>query len=510
MYILRWKNPSLNTNKATEIQVPVGAVVSNKSSLRFTGKGAPGYGAIQQENLMRLLENFADSVEPQFPTVGQEWFDTSNKTLKVCADTGARTIWKSLGGIQVMDSPPNPAALGDIWFQRTGPNSGVLYMYTGTGRFPTDNPNVNGGWNQIWPTVETVAGREEYDSLATMVNQLVGPATVGGANALGKNLPALSNFAALDADLVSKSTIVNGAQPKVDTIAADWDMLLATAKYAVNRLDLPAGMMDDISPVPFVSDGRPAPALLTTLPTTDIRYPSLDRRSIRRFGSVTLIRAFTETVNVLKAAVANRYALKGINGATGTNNAFASTTEVVNHVSFSGTPGGGTSEIVTLRFNFATAADLQSFLNSGGAIQATMSHVGTGTTDTSIRDLLNSRGVMRFTADKTRVFSNVVAPALAVQPVNVGLKGAPGAGYVLTSQTVAGATVTVSAANVTPTQLSVTISLNGGGGAINGVTTIAFQVIADNTTYSGATVTRVYGKPLAYAAGDKSGSAFLR
>lgn len=509
MYILRWKNPSLNTNKATEIQVPVGAVVSNKSSLRFTGKGAPGYGAIQQENLMRLLENFADSVEPQFPTVGQQWFDTSDKTLKVCADTGSRTIWKSLGGIQVTDTPPNPAALGDIWFQRTGPDSGILYMYTGTGRFPTTNPDVNGGWNQIWPTVETTAGREEYDSLAAMVVEMIGAASAGGSEALGKNIPTLPNFAALDADLATKTTPANGGQPKVDTIAADWDMLLAAAKYAVNRLDLPATMVDDISPVPFVSDGRPAPAMLTTLPTSDIRYPTLDRRSNRRFGTVTLIRAFNETVNVLKAAVANKYAVKGINGATGTNPAFANTTEVVNHVSFSGSPAGSSTEVLTLRFNFTTAAELQSFLNSGGAIQATMSHVGSTAVDVALRDLLNSRGVMRFTADKTRVFSNVVAPALAVQPTSPGLKNAPGGGQTLTTQTVGGATVTVTAATVTPTQLSVTISLNGGG-PIAGITTIAFQVIADNTTYNGANNIRVFGSPIKYVAGDKSGSAFLR
>jgi hypothetical protein len=520
-YTLRWKNPSLNANKAAEIIVPVASIISDKSSLRFTGKGAPGYGTIQQENQMRLLENFADTIEPSYPTVGQEWFDTGNGVLKICTSTSP-TVWKALGGIQVSDTAPSPAAIGDLWFQRTGARSGIMYVYTSLGRFPQGTTTI-GGWNQIFPTVETIAGREEYDNLLSLVNSLVGPTAGGGNGALGRSLPSFTDLTVYDADLVKKfqaSTDANVVTPvqdtlselRVDTISADWDMLLAAAKYAVDRLDLPASMVDDISPVPFVSDGRQAPSALTSLSTSNVRYPTLERRSNRRFGMVTLIRAFTETVNVLNAAVANRYALKGINGSSGTNATFAPTTEVIDHVTFSGTPGGATSEQLSLRFNFATAAELQSFLNSGGAIQLTMSHaLGSSPTaqDTNLKNLLDSKGILRFTADKTRVFANVYPLALAAAPTTPGVKDAPAGGVQLTTQILSGAQYGISVGIQTPTQFGFAISITGGG-ALNGTTTIGWQVIRDNTTYAATNATvKVFGAPIAYVNGDKTGSTFL-
>lgn len=520
-YTLTWKNRALNANKAADILVPIASVVSNKASIRFTGKGAPGYGTIQQENLMRLLENFADAGPPLYPTVGQEWYDTSENTLRICTSTSP-LIWKALGGIQITaigGAAPSPASVGDIWFERTGTQSGILYLYTGLGRYP-DNGSTMGGWSQIWPAVETIAGREEYIYVrGTLVEPLVGPTSGGGNGAIGRAIPFFpllsvydaslqSKFAGVDANVLSPA---NGDRSELlaDVNSNDWDTLLAAAKYAVNRLDLPQSMLDDISPVPFVSDGRPAPASLLTLATDDVRYPSLERRSNRRFGIVTLMRAFTETVNVLNAALTNRYSIKGINGTNGANPAFASTTEVVSHASFTG-PATSTTPLV-MKFNFATATDMQSFLTSGGAIQVTMSHNpgGSGTpADTNLKNLLDSRGVMRLTADKARVFANVFPLTMSVAPTNVGILNAPSAGVVLTTQSVAGAQVTVSAGTNSTTQFRIEITMSGGG-TLNGTTTISFQVIRDNSIFNSPSPTKVFGAPVAYAVGDKSGSTSL-
>jgi len=521
-YILNWKNPALNANKAAAINVPVGAVVSNKASLRFTGKGAPGYGSIQQENLMRLLESFADGAAPLYPTVGQSWFDTNENTMKVCTST-TPLVWKSLGGVQVTGvgaNAPSPAAVGDVWFQKTGTRSGIMYVYTGVGRHPVVGSTI-GGWNQVWPPIETIAGREEYDVLATMVFQLIGSTGNGGAAAIGKNIPDLTSLTTLDADLLAKHaaspdanvlvpTTDSATELKVDPISTDWDLLLSAARYAVSRLDLPANMLDDISPVPFVSDGRPAPTALTTLPATDVRYPSLERRSNRRFGIVTLIRAFTETYNVLTAAVANRYSLKGISGASGTNPDFAPSTEIAQLATFSGSPGGATSETITMRFNFATNADLLTFLNSGGAVQITMSHIPTGAmapADIDLKNLLNNVGVLRLTADKSRVFANVYPLRFSITPTNVGLRGTTATQTLVPLQQFGGASMAVTGSTPTATSLSVTIAL-AAGSAISGTTTVRFEIISDATTY-GTAGARAFGTPIPFAPADKTGSAFL-
>lgn len=520
MYILRWRNPALDVNKGTEIQVPVASVVSDKASIRFTGKGAANYGQIQQENLMRLLENFADGTAPEHPTVGQEWYDTTNAILRVCSSTSPLK-WKSLAGVQVTtagtDTAPSPAAVGDVWFERTGPASGVLYVYTGLGRYPETTTTI-GGWNQIWPQVEVTAGREEYNAALSVVNQLV-DITAGGSGALGKVITNLSTLTSKDTDLQTKfssqldtnvlTPTSDSSELLVDVNSGDWDTLLAAAKYAINRLDLPVGFVDDVSPVPFVSDGRQAPTSLTALATTDVRYPSLERRSNRRFGSATLNQLYTETMNVLAVAQQNRYTLKGINGASGSNASFASNVTTAHHVTFSGSPAGATSVDFGLRFNFANATALSSFINSGGAIQVTLTHApgGSGTTgDTNLKTLLDSRGVVRITADKTRVFSNTLPLTLSAVPGTLGFKDVAVSGT-LTTQTVAGATATLTSQNG-GTYLLVRFVLSSTG-PMNGTLTARYDVIKDTETYLAPAVTAVYSAPLAYASGDKYVGAFL-
>ena len=525
MYTLTWKNPAIDANKAAPITVQVGAVVSDRAPISFSGKGAPNYGVIQQQNLMRLLESFADSVPPLYPTVGLEWYDTSTNTLKVCSSTSPLT-WKSLGGIQVTTTgatSPTPAAIGDIWVQKTGSQSGTMYIYTGLGRQPESFPNI-GGWSQIYPAVETIAGREEYDYLLTLVNQLIGPSTVGGSGALGNALPALEDLTQLDASLRSKfstSPDLNVLTPisdvttelQVDTNSSDWDLLLAAAKFAVNRLDLPAGMVSDISPMPFVSDGQQVPTTLTNLATTDVRYPTLERRSNKRFGLVTLIRAFTETANVLSTAVSNRYSIKGINGSTGANATFGATTEVVTHKSISGNPAGVASGSVAMKFNFASTDAMNSFLNAGGAIQMTLSYnpgTSPSAADTAFKTLVDSRGVVRLTADKMRVFANVYPLVMAVAPATTGI-WVPGAAvnssHTISTVTVGTASFTLSSTQGT-TSFVVTLDLNTAG-PLNGTMAVLYEVIRDNTQTYVAPIVNAFGAPLAFAAGDKTGATFL-
>jgi hypothetical protein len=137
-YSLFWRDPSLPfIQKQNPISVPAGSTVSTAASIRFTGKGAANYGKVQQENLMRLLENFASATSPDIPTVGQLWYDTSVQTLKVCIATAPSAItWRTLKSTQVGTDAPFPAALGDSWFKTTGSASGISYHYTGVGRFP--------------------------------------------------------------------------------------------------------------------------------------------------------------------------------------------------------------------------------------------------------------------------------------------------------------------------------------------------------------------------------------
>lgn len=56
------------------IALPQKSSDNTSTSITLTGRGLPNYGEIQQENFLRLLENFASDKEPQHPTVGQIWY----------------------------------------------------------------------------------------------------------------------------------------------------------------------------------------------------------------------------------------------------------------------------------------------------------------------------------------------------------------------------------------------------------------------------------------------------
>lgn len=62
--------------------------------LTLYGKGKLDYGRQWNENFVHLLENFADSDEPDFPLDGMIWFDKGNTLLKYWNDTGL--TWETL------------------------------------------------------------------------------------------------------------------------------------------------------------------------------------------------------------------------------------------------------------------------------------------------------------------------------------------------------------------------------------------------------------------------------
>ncbi len=99
--------------------------IDTTTDLRFIGKNYAGYGEVQNENFLHLLENFANTTAPPKSITGQIWFDTSTKKLKFY--DGAR--FKVASGAEASATAPSGLAAGDFWWD-TGAKQ--LYAYTGT------------------------------------------------------------------------------------------------------------------------------------------------------------------------------------------------------------------------------------------------------------------------------------------------------------------------------------------------------------------------------------------
>lgn len=111
------------TNGATLTTIADGTV-DNSTDIKLIGKNFAGYGEIQNENFVFLLENFASAQQPPRPVSGQIWYDSGESKLKFY-DGGA---WKTTGGTTTASSQPVGLALGDLWFDTENKQ---LYVYNG-------------------------------------------------------------------------------------------------------------------------------------------------------------------------------------------------------------------------------------------------------------------------------------------------------------------------------------------------------------------------------------------
>lgn len=88
-----------------------GILDTTTTDLSLIGKNYSGFGEAFNENLIKLLENFARSTAPTRPLTGQIWYDTSEQRLKVYNGEEFRTS----GGPIVLNQLPANTVAGDLW-----------------------------------------------------------------------------------------------------------------------------------------------------------------------------------------------------------------------------------------------------------------------------------------------------------------------------------------------------------------------------------------------------------
>lgn len=125
----------INRFNGTQLVVLEDGTIDTSTSLSFIGRNYIGYGELQNENLLFLLENFSNPNPPNRPISGQTWYNTDTQNLNVYNGTE----WKDVGSASVSENAP-VASSGALWYNNT-----------------TDQLLVfNEGWKLIGP--EAVSG----------------------------------------------------------------------------------------------------------------------------------------------------------------------------------------------------------------------------------------------------------------------------------------------------------------------------------------------------------------
>jgi hypothetical protein len=102
--------------------LPDGQIDTANSSLTLVGKNYPGYGIFLNQNMVRLMENFANGSAPTAPLPGQLWWDNSIKNLKINTSSTkgtAAATWKTITTMTSSSSYTGTPVVGEQWWDTT-------------------------------------------------------------------------------------------------------------------------------------------------------------------------------------------------------------------------------------------------------------------------------------------------------------------------------------------------------------------------------------------------------
>lgn len=117
----------INTYNGTQLTAVADGTIDNTTELSLVGKNYAGYGTIQNENFLYLLENFSNTNPPTRPITGQLWFDRASNKLKFYDNN---LQWRVTNGADISSDRPVYLTEGDFWYDRANKQ---LYVYSLTG-----------------------------------------------------------------------------------------------------------------------------------------------------------------------------------------------------------------------------------------------------------------------------------------------------------------------------------------------------------------------------------------
>jgi len=126
----------------TVLTVVEDGTIDQTTDLKLVGKNYAGYGEIQNENFIYLLENFAGANQPPRALSGQVWFDSASSKLKFYDGTK----WRTTGGSEVSSTEPTGLTEGDFWWDNANKQ---LYVYDGTDFILIGPQNAGAGVTQM-------------------------------------------------------------------------------------------------------------------------------------------------------------------------------------------------------------------------------------------------------------------------------------------------------------------------------------------------------------------------
>src|SRR6056300_2029066 len=182
---------TINKYSGATVVVVQDGTIDSTTDLTFVGKNYAGYGEIQNENFLFLLENFSGANQPARPISGQVWFDSSNSKLKFYDGTQ----WRTTGGAEIGSSEPTGLTDGDFWWDNTNDQ---LYVYNGAAFILIGPQNAGEGVTQMQSREVLDAGGATRSIITGTINDNVVMIISSSTFTLAASETALKNLDAFN------------------------------------------------------------------------------------------------------------------------------------------------------------------------------------------------------------------------------------------------------------------------------------------------------------------------
>ena len=178
--------------------------IDTTTDLRFVGKNYAGYGEVQNENFLHILENFANTTAPPKAIEGQVWYDSGNKKLKFYDGTK----FKSASGAEISATAPGGLGIGDFWWDTSAKQ---MYAYDG-GSFILIGPEASPDLGTSGVVAQVV--KDSGNANHSILKVLAGGKTVAIASqtafTLNSSVNPIVDFTAIKKGLTLANTDTNG------------------------------------------------------------------------------------------------------------------------------------------------------------------------------------------------------------------------------------------------------------------------------------------------------------
>ena len=158
----------INKYNGSELVVLQDGTLDTSTSIGLLGRNYVGYGEVQNENFLFLLENFAGTNPPARAVEGQTWYDSVNNKL----NTYDGTNWTPVGAATSSENAPSGPTEGALWYKIS---TKQLYVYSNISGWILVGPEgVSGfGETRIKAAILRDVGSVNHAVLLVLVNDEV-------------------------------------------------------------------------------------------------------------------------------------------------------------------------------------------------------------------------------------------------------------------------------------------------------------------------------------------------